>query len=487
MEQCLHFKRQEKNENHRKNNFLEYLCNSILKTSVKHINSFITMSFWRNLFSNKEQGKNDKPQSSSEMIVKPSNTVDAESITESNDEDFPMLLKNGWSLLSNGVLFKNERDLNSTLGEIYARHISELGYNPGELYPKDNLNTDPMIIGYFTLLENLLVAVCRTDDKPMSEREIQRFSSEFGSIYEWEEEDNIKKGIENHSISQEFVESVCKVKAVNNTLSNGKYIFSFEDGFLSDFKSADGYTSDARELLDIDSYYRNANNWYQGNKALIIAEINHHAACMLNTDLTLIRSMDTRMRFSYPDGNTNFIALAAHFDVCDIQLDDFINSTHGKYEIISINNERGIKTTQLKAYGYTYTFYNGHSRPENIFSTEDEEPTEDNTAAENSNGFVYVMINASMPDMVKIGHTTKDPNERAKELSSATGVPTPFIVVFFKPFLNSEKTEKDIHQFLQYQGYRVNDNREFFYMPVNDAINVVQAYYDLEKEKIDQQ
>ena len=43
-----------------------------------------------------------------------------------------------------------------------------------------------------------------------------------------------------------------------------------------------------------------------------------------------------------------------------------------------------------------------------------------------SKGYVYVLINSSMPNLVKIGKTTKDPNERVKELSSATGVATPF-------------------------------------------------------------
>ena len=35
-------------------------------------------------------------------------------------------------------------------------------------------------------------------------------------------------------------------------------------------------------------------------------------------------------------------------------------------------------------------------------------------------GFVYVMSNKSMPGIVKVGMSTKMPEERAKELSSAT-------------------------------------------------------------------
>ncbi|MFK0572042.1 GIY-YIG nuclease family protein [Endozoicomonas sp.] len=48
-------------------------------------------------------------------------------------------------------------------------------------------------------------------------------------------------------------------------------------------------------------------------------------------------------------------------------------------------------------------------------------------------GFVYVMINPSIPkilDMVQVGKTERSPDERAQELSAATGVPTAFILAF---------------------------------------------------------
>ena len=41
-------------------------------------------------------------------------------------------------------------------------------------------------------------------------------------------------------------------------------------------------------------------------------------------------------------------------------------------------------------------------------------------------GWVYVLSNEFMPGIYKIGMTTTSPATRAKELSSATGVPAPF-------------------------------------------------------------
>ena len=92
---------------------------------------------------------------------------------------------------------------------------------------------------------------------------------------------------------------------------------------------------------------------------------------------------------------------------------------------------------------------------------------------ENSIGFVYVMINASYTGLVKIGKTTKDPDERAKELSSATGVATPFIVVYKRQFNNCHVAEKVVHNILEEQGYRVNYSREFFSISISDAIDII--------------
>jgi hypothetical protein len=72
---------------------------------------------------------------------------------------------------------------------------------------------------------------------------------------------------------------------------------------------------------------------------------------------------------------------------------------------------------------------------------------------------------------VKIGKTQRDPTERAKELSSATGVPTPFVVVYQCEFQDCYKAELFIHTKLE--RYRVSNNREFFQLPINIAVDTV--------------
>ena len=88
-------------------------------------------------------------------------------------------------------------------------------------------------------------------------------------------------------------------------------------------------------------------------------------------------------------------------------------------------------------------------------------------------GYIYVLANSAMPDLVKVGKTTRTPSERAAELSKVTGVPTPFIVVYERMVDDCTVAEEFIHSVLQQKGYRESDNREFFRVPVTEVINII--------------
>lgn len=92
----------------------------------------------------------------------------------------------------------------------------------------------------------------------------------------------------------------------------------------------------------------------------------------------------------------------------------------------------------------------------------------------NSSGYVYVLLNPSIQGMVKIGMTTRDPENRVDELSNATGVATPFILVYKEYFNDCHLAEKQLHSILEHQNYRVSNNREFFTISVHEAIKLVQ-------------
>ncbi|MGZ8245619.1 GIY-YIG nuclease family protein [Methylomagnum sp.] len=88
-------------------------------------------------------------------------------------------------------------------------------------------------------------------------------------------------------------------------------------------------------------------------------------------------------------------------------------------------------------------------------------------------GYIYVLANSSMPNVVKIGKTNRTPSERAQELSKVTGVPTPFIVVYEKLVGDPEGMESFVHTLLADKGYRLSENREFFTAPVSIVIEAI--------------
>lgn len=88
-------------------------------------------------------------------------------------------------------------------------------------------------------------------------------------------------------------------------------------------------------------------------------------------------------------------------------------------------------------------------------------------------GFVYVLRNLEMPDIYKVGMTTRSPHARAAELSSATGVPVIFDVVYYAEVADPMAQEKRVHEALA--EYRVNHGREFFKA---DLYTIIQAIKD---------
>ncbi len=90
-------------------------------------------------------------------------------------------------------------------------------------------------------------------------------------------------------------------------------------------------------------------------------------------------------------------------------------------------------------------------------------------------GFVYVLSNRSMPGMVKIGKTTRDPRTRAGELF-ASGVPTPFVIEATIETPDINETELTVHRLLS--ANRVNKKREFFHVSVSEAVHALRRAVD---------
>ena len=84
--------------------------------------------------------------------------------------------------------------------------------------------------------------------------------------------------------------------------------------------------------------------------------------------------------------------------------------------------------------------------------------------------WVYVLSNPSLPkEYLKIGYTKLKPEERATQISSATGVPTPYKVEWAYKCFNGEMVERMTHEKLK--AFRVNNRKEFFHISLEEAKN----------------
>lgn len=78
-----------------------------------------------------------------------------------------------------------------------------------------------------------------------------------------------------------------------------------------------------------------------------------------------------------------------------------------------------------------------------------------------NHGELYVMRCSAMKEPTfKVGFTNGNSNQRAEQLSSATGVPLSFVVVKAWKHHNASALETEVHMMLA--PYRINVSREFF-------------------------
>jgi len=87
-------------------------------------------------------------------------------------------------------------------------------------------------------------------------------------------------------------------------------------------------------------------------------------------------------------------------------------------------------------------------------------------------GSVYVMRSGSHGlDLYKIGRTALAPEDRAAQLTKATGVPTRFEVLAHWQVGDVEHVEREAHR--QLRSYKVNRRREFFRVPLSLIVSTI--------------
>ncbi len=87
-------------------------------------------------------------------------------------------------------------------------------------------------------------------------------------------------------------------------------------------------------------------------------------------------------------------------------------------------------------------------------------------------GWVYVITTKTMPNLVKVGFSTKDPELRAIELNN-TGNPHPYKVEYDVLVNNPKNVEQATHDLLKSKNY--HENKEWFSCTVREAIAAIKA------------
>lgn len=112
--------------------------------------------------------------------------------------------------------------------------------------------------------------------------------------------------------------------------------------------------------------------------------------------------------------------------------------------------------------GRYHTYRNIVGKPTLLRATEE---------LERVSGYVYVLSNRSMKGLVKIGMTTRTPEERAAELSSVSGVPHPFEVCWARAIVgNVSRIERLVHDRLA----KHRTGKEFFRVSLAQAKSTIE-------------
>lgn len=88
-------------------------------------------------------------------------------------------------------------------------------------------------------------------------------------------------------------------------------------------------------------------------------------------------------------------------------------------------------------------------------------------------GWVYIITNKAIPDLIKIGYSTKDPHLRAEELGN-TGSPHGYDVVYDALVFEPRRVEQTVHERLE----KHREGREWFRCSLEDAVIAITEVAD---------
>ena len=268
---------------------------------------------------------------------------------------------------SSGIFTPKGNEFIELEGDFLEKSINQvsehLGYNYemfSTYFSTENEDIYSVVFEQFTT--NIIYVRTKKTVTKLSKNTVNKYLKDFDFdfIYSaYNVNDILKDGIENRSLSSEFL---CRVlglpEITNNGIANcekfGLYLH-FIDGLLVDFQSADGLNEWAKEWKNInphfiEEYEKEAKRYWGNNTQKIIAEINIQADAYSDVPSALQNTYLSLHKNSF--GNYNFFnLLIAHYDK-QVSIDEFKSVNHGRFEVLKSSND--IK--RLKVGKFIYEF-----------------------------------------------------------------------------------------------------------------------------------
>lgn len=348
----------------------------------------------------------------------------------------------------------------------------QLGYKPSQTYSLTSLGVSRYsgVIEwvFFEIFTDKIVFI-KTNDT-ITELSFEMIN-EFIKAVEYRSRksafDILTDGIKEKNLSLEYL---AKVLNINDPKPNGRhliekigYYLNFSNGYLTSFDSADGLNKYAKEdQKESPAYFSQCKKYAQTfltNSDDVTYELNTQAEAAVNIPINEDFKKNAELhRNSF--GTINWYNLLICHHGKKVKLDDFLQINKGRYEELNSNSNN----RRFRVNHFIYEFSDADLVNTVQIMKSDEM---------NNKGYVYALINPSLEGMVKIGKTLRPPDERAKELSSSTGVPTPFYVAYKIYVSDCDQAEKYMHTLLSSKGFRVSSNREFFQIPLDEVVKMM--------------
>lgn len=97
-------------------------------------------------------------------------------------------------------------------------------------------------------------------------------------------------------------------------------------------------------------------------------------------------------------------------------------------------------------------------------------------------GWIYILSTREMPNILKIGMTTRNVIQRVKEINSATGLLLPLSARAIFRVKNASEAERLI--FSKLDSFRIRKDREFFNIEFQEAVTLINDYLRAENKKL---